>query len=183
MASASVMPAARTVSVQVAPAIALSSGFSTTLDAGLAVTTVKLTGEVAGHSRSKLVLAALAVVSKLTDSLKLMVMLLVGSTDVAESAGVVVVTLGAASTLKVRTKFAAILFGGSLRSVSLTWAATTVNEHAAPCGKPPVGVSVIVLVFVAGKAGTLLKGTPAPQFRVKALAVRSTFSLKLTVSS
>src|SRR5687768_8891592 len=105
--SLSTIPAARTVSVQVCPAIALSRGSSTTEVAGLAVPTAKLIPP--GHSKSKLVLAPLGTVLKATDSLKLIVIVPVGSLLVVPPAGLVPVTSGAASTLNVHVSFAVIV--------------------------------------------------------------------------
>jgi hypothetical protein len=90
------MPAASTATVQTTPAGSAELGVSVKLVAGEAES-VNARGEPTGHSSAnELVLA-------LTLSLKLTVIVALVATPVAPLAGVVLVTVGAASVLKLNT--------------------------------------------------------------------------------
>ena len=89
------------------------------------------------------------------------------------------VTVGAASVVKLQVKLLTIWSGGSMASASVTSVATTVPLQVAPSGRLTLGVSVMVLVLLAGRP--LLKVTGAPQFNVTPPAATLTGSLKFTV--
>ena len=99
--------------------------------------TVKPIGDPLGHSNENVAAEPMS-----TGSLKLTTRLLLTATLLAPLAGVVVVTAGAASTLKATTKSAARLFGGSIRSSSLMADAKTVNTQESPGEKSTAGFSV-----------------------------------------
>src|ERR1700750_2575476 len=99
--SASVIPAAKTVTVQVVPAGRSAVGSSVKLAEGDELS-VKVCGEPAGHWTEKEPAVAL------TGSVKLIVMFEFCATLVAPFAGEVVVTVGPASTLIVTV---AVSFG------------------------------------------------------------------------
>ena len=88
---------ATTVTVQVTPPGRFAPGWSTKLDAGEAGVTVKAMGVPAGHSSLN------AVPVTLTASSKFTVTVLLSATLVAAFAGVVLVTSGAVSAVKVAT--------------------------------------------------------------------------------
>src|SRR6185503_307578 len=132
------------------------------------VVLLKATGVPTGHSTVK------ALPVTLTGSLKLIVMLPSVARFVAPLIGTVVVTWGAASVLKLNTKLAAIVSGGSLASASVTWAATTVTVQVTPLGKLLVGLSTKLL---AGPVPVVLlkaTGVPTGHSSVNALAVTFT---------
>src|SRR5919206_1250998 len=80
----------------------------------------------------------------LTDSLKVIWMTVSRATSVAPSAGVVVLTLGAASCVVNENEWlAAGWSGGSTASVSLMFAATAVTVQVVPSGRWEVGSRVI----------------------------------------
>src|SRR5204862_7441969 len=131
-------------------------------------------GVPVGHSIENAVLVAL------TDSLKLMSMVVSRATSVAPSAGGGVVTLGAAScVVNEKLVFAAGWSGGSPVSVSLMFAATAVTVQLVAPGRSESGLSVIEL-----EPEPLTENVCAPpQLIVNELVVTSTFSLKFTVMS
>src|SRR5689334_328439 len=94
LASTSVTWLATTVTVQVAPAGRFAEGWSVKLVAGEAGLTEKATGVPVGHSILK------AEPVTLTLSLKVTVTLVLATTFVAPLAGVVLVTVGGVSTVK-----------------------------------------------------------------------------------
>src|SRR5438477_216972 len=104
--SLSWMFAAITVTVQTTPTGRLPLGVSVKLLAGEALATNAI-GVPAGHSSLKAVPVAL------TGSLKLIVIGVSIATGLAPATGRVLLTLGAASVVKVKTSSATILSGGS----------------------------------------------------------------------
>src|SRR5918911_1501467 len=116
----------------------------------------------------------------LTDSLKVIWIVVSRATSVAPSAGVVVLTLGAAScVVNEKLVFDAGWSGGSPVSESLMFAATAVTVQLVAPGRSESGLSVIEL-----EPEPLTENVCAPpQLIVNELVVTSTFSLKFTVMS
>src|ERR687883_438040 len=115
----------------------------------------------------------------LTDSLKVIWMTVSRATSVAPSAGLVVLTLGAASCVVNENEWlAAGWSGGSPVSVSLMFAATAVTVQFAALGRSESGSSVIELVPepLTWNVCVLLSHEI-----VNELEVTSTASLKFTV--
>src|SRR5688572_12200359 len=140
--SASVTWAARTVTVQVSACVKSVSGLSVNDALGLALVVNVCEPEVA---QEIVKLAPLA----LTDSLKLIVTFVAAPMSVAPFVGVVELTDGAASIVNEKTKSAAMLFGGSNASTSVTPAARTVTVQVSPCVKSVSGFSVNVVCGLA----------------------------------
>ncbi len=92
-----------------------------------------------GHSSPK-VLAVMA-----TDSLKFTVMLVLAATPVAPLLGTVLLTVGAASVVKLKVKSTAMLSGGSMVSTSVICVATTVVVQVSPGAKSALGLMVKVV--------------------------------------
>ena len=80
-----------------------------------------------------------------TGSVKLTTMVELARTPAAPLVGVVVVTAGGASVVKLKTWFAAIVSGGSSRSLSVTCAANTVAVHTSLTAKSVFGSMVKVI--------------------------------------
>ncbi len=116
---------------------------------------------------------------KVTASLKFTVRLLAISTSIAPFAGTLAATVGAVSTLKVRTTLAAGFCGGSMVSLSPICAATAVAVQLAPAASGLVGVKVSVGVPLP----VMAPATAPPQLSVIAAPRLDTFSskVKLTV--
>src|SRR6185436_6936548 len=113
----------------------------------------------------------------LTDSSNVTVMFVAGNV-VEALVGVVAVTDGGLSVVNDQTKFAVMLSGGSLPSLSLTCAASTVAVHSSPLPKSEVGSTVQVV----GPPLTLTRCAPVlAQLIVTELLVIVTGSLKSTV--
>ncbi len=81
----------------------------------------------------------------LTGSLNVMLTFVLFACWVAPFVGVVAVTVGATSIVKLNTKFAAMLSGGSTLSWSVTCAATIVTVHVSPAAKSTFGLMVKVV--------------------------------------
>ena len=128
--------------------------------------------------RSKLTLAALGVVSKLTGSLKPTTMEPVGLTLLAPLAGAMDITLGAASTEKLQGLPPSCRAGPAV-GASCTAAASTVAVQAAPPGSVESGAKLTLVIAVAGSAG--VDGGNGTTAVVNAPASRFTDSLKLTL--
>src|SRR6185295_18216471 len=141
-ASTSVTFEATTVTVQIVPTGRSDVGSRTKLltPPGAAGKTVKAIGVATGHSTVN------AVESRIfTFSLKLIVMLVLIATCVAPFVGIVVVTAGGVSMVKLKTKLAAMLSGGSFVSWSVTWAAKSVTGQVSPLVKSVWGLIVTML--------------------------------------
>src|ERR1041385_6541375 len=80
-----------------------------------------------------------------TGSLNVSVMFVLFATWVAPLVGVVALTVGAASIVKLKTKLAAMLSGGSSESWSVTWAAKTVTVQVSAAVKSAFGLIVNVV--------------------------------------
>src|SRR6185436_14641903 len=120
--SASVTCAANTVTVQSSPLAKSVSGFTVKVVFGLAETTDVCAPLVAQE-------IVTGVAPRFTDSLNVIETFELLAICVAPLVGVVALTVGAASIEKLKTKFAAMLSGGSPASVSVTCAARTVTVH------------------------------------------------------
>src|SRR6185295_1747986 len=119
----------------------------------------------------------------LTSSLNVIEIVEFNATSVALLVGTVAVTDGAWSVVKVKTKFAVMLSGGSPASTSVTFDATTVTVQTVPTGKSDVG-SRTKLLTPPGATGVTLKATGVATGHSTVNAVESrifTFSLKLIV--
>src|SRR5436190_477847 len=131
-ASWSVTCAATTVTVQVSPPVKSVVGSSVNVvgpPLSANVCAPDVVHEIVNEDA-----AALTASSKVTVTLP--------SRDVVPAlAGVVAVTLGGLSVVDVQTKFANMLSGGSLLSLSLTCAANTVTVQVSPLVKSVVGSS------------------------------------------
>src|SRR5436190_968739 len=93
--------------------------------------------------------------------------------------GVVAVTLGGLSVVNDQTKFASMLSGGSLLSLSLTCAANTVAVHSSPLPKSVFGSTV----HVVGPPLTVTVCAPeVPQLMSKLAPAALTDSSKLIVT-
>jgi len=114
-----------------------------------------------------------------TDLLKFTVTVLVVATFVAPFVGVVLVTVGAVSVLKVKTKSAA----RCVPARSAICAATAVAVQVVATGRLALGVSVYV-VTPPGGAGARpnATGVPAGHSSLKALAVTLTALVNVTVT-
>src|SRR4051812_1681100 len=101
------------------------------------------------------------------------------SGDVVEAfTGVVAVTLGGVSVVNDQTKFASMLSGGSLLSLSLTCAASTVAVQSSPLPKSVFGSTV----HVVGPPLTVTVCAPVlAQLTVTELLVIVTGSLNVTL--
>src|ERR1700755_1569313 len=123
-ASTSVTFEATTVTVHIVPTGKSDVGSRTKLftPPGAAGNTGNAIGVATGHSTVKAVESRI-----LTFSLKLIVILVFVATWVAPLVGIVVETAGGASRVKLKTKLAAIVSGGSFVSWSVTWAAKIVT--------------------------------------------------------
>ena len=139
--------------VQLLPAASSEGGVST-IEAALFCGAAGKVNEL-----PQLIVTAFA--DTLTFSLKLIVIVAFCGTSTALFAGIVVVTDGAASDVKLNTKFASILSGGSPASTSVTFAATTVTVQIVPNGKSDVGSSVKLLT-PPGASGMTVKVTGVP---------------------
>src|SRR6266550_8906358 len=170
--SVSLIWSAITVTVQVVFRDRLAVGSRVMAEPGEPLT-VKACGVPVGQSSVNELPVAV------TGSLKLIKMLAPIGTPVAVSAGLVLVTLGAAScVVNEKTKFAAGWSGGSPVSLSLMFAATAVTVQLDVLGRSALGSSVIELVPVpltVNVCGLLSHET------VNELVVTSTASLKSTV--
>lgn len=167
--STSLILAATTVTLQVSPTGRSLIGLISALVAP-ELLSVKALALPVGHSSTN------DDVLKFTFSLKLMTILLLVATLVAPSAGIVLVTLGGASVVKLKTKSASKASGGSMLSASVMPAAKTVTVQVEPVGRLLVGSSVTLL---AGDASTILKVTTLEQAIANELALKFTLSLKL----
>src|SRR2546421_4410275 len=120
-ASTSLIPAASTVTVQTAPLGRFAPGSSVIVEP-VEPLTVKHCAEPVGHSSVN------ELPDAVTGSLKVTSMFAFFATSIAPSAGLVLVTLGAASVVEnEKLAFAAGWSGGSPVSVSLMFAATAVT--------------------------------------------------------
>src|ERR687886_540209 len=136
-ASVSLISSLWTVIVQTVPAGRFADGVSVNDVAGDEVCENAFDVPV-GHSIVNAVFVAL------TDSLMVIWIVVSRATSVAPSAGVVVLTLGAASCVVNENEwFAAGWSGGSRASVSLMFAATAVTVQVVAAGRSLVGSSVI----------------------------------------
>src|ERR671926_1012822 len=172
-ASVSLISSLWAVIVQTVPAGRFADGVSVNDVAGDEVCENAFEVPV-GHSIVNAVFVAL------TDSLKVIWIVVSRATSVAPSAGVVVLTLGAAScVVNEKLVFAAGWSGGSPVSVSLMFAATAVTVQLVAPGRSESGLSVIELV----PEPLTEKVCAPPQEIVNELVVTSTASLKFTVMS
>src|SRR5437763_10063184 len=137
-ASVSLISSFATVTVQTVPAGRFELGVSVNVVAG-EDDCEKLSVVFVGHS----ILNALFVA--LTDSLKVIWIVVSRATSVAPSAGVVLLTLGAAScVVNDKLVFAAGWSGGSPVSVSLMFAAIAVTVQLVAAGRSAGGWGVVV---------------------------------------
>src|SRR6185436_13882428 len=129
-ASASVTCAARTVTVHVSPPVKSLFGLSVNVVAPPLST--KVCAPVFVHEIVNDEPVAL------TASLNVTVTSELGP-PMPPFVGVVAVTVGAASVVNEKMKFASMLSGGSFASASLTWFASTVTVHVSNCAKSTLG--------------------------------------------
>src|SRR5205085_12569323 len=118
----------------------------------------------------------------LTGSLNVIVSLVLLAGLVAAFVGVVVLTVGAASILKLKTKFAAMLSGGSFSSWSVTCAAKTVTVQLSPAAKSLFGLMVNVVGPPVTTVSATLRVPLVPQTTWNQLPVTLTGSLTVTVT-
>src|SRR5512134_528952 len=91
-----------------------------------------------------------------TGSLKVTLRSVFDARSVAPLVGVVAVTEGATSVVKLNTTSAASVSGGSAASESATWAANSVTVQVSPPAKSTVGL----IVQVVGPPVTTASATP-----------------------
>jgi hypothetical protein len=104
------------------------------------------------------------------------------ATWVAPLVGIVVVTEGGVSIVKLKTKLAAMLSGGSFVSWSVTCAAKTVTVQVSPFVKSVLGLIVKMLGPPVTTVSTTLRVPLVVQTIWNQLPVTLTGSLKVTQS-
>src|SRR5215207_3997756 len=170
--SASLIPLARTVMVQVVAPGRLAVGSRVIVEVPEPLTLKSWRFPDVGHSIVNEPVVAF------TGSLNVTVMLSLGFTSVASLAGLVLETVGAASSVvNEKAELAAGWSGGSRVSVSLMEFATAVTVQLVPCGRSAAGSSVIAW---PGEPETVNVFALPPQVSVKELVETVTDSLKLT---
>src|SRR5215207_2662033 len=115
-----------------------------------------------------------------TFSLKLIVIFVFVATCVAPLVGIGVVTVGKASMVKLKTKLAAMLSGGSFESWSVTCAATIVTVQLSPAAKSTFGLIVKVAGPLVTTVSTTFRVPLVAQTIVNQLPATLTGSLNVT---